>query len=148
MPKGIVWQTPSQAKEYLKNKRKEKEAGEEREGDEDDEDVDAEDGNGYGDGDGGDQGDRLTMQESVATNLEFTLHKSDIVWPKLLLQRIVSEVPHATRNKVSDFSKAQRAYLKPKNSSASAKCETTFWGVQYRTVPLNRFGTLRTTIWS
>ena len=54
-----------------------------------------------------------------------------------MLQRIVSEVPHATRNKVSDFIKAQGVYLKPKHSSASGKCETAFWGVRYRTVPLN-----------
>ena len=79
----------------------------------------------------------LTIQEWVATSLEFTMHKSDIVWAKPLLQRIVSEVPHATRNKVSDFIKAQGAYLKPKHSSASGKCETAFWGVRYHTVPLN-----------
>ena len=79
----------------------------------------------------------LTIQEWVATSLEFTLHKSDIVWAKPLLQRIVSEVPHATRNKVGDFIKAQGAYLKPKHSSAPGKCETAFWGVRYRTVPLN-----------
>ena len=34
----------------------------------------------------------LTIQEWVATNLEFTLHKSDIVWAKPLLQCIFSEV--------------------------------------------------------
>ena len=79
----------------------------------------------------------LTIQEWVATNLEFTLHKSDIVWAKPLLQRIVSEVPHATRNKVSDFIKAQGAYLKSKHSSALGKCKTAFRGVQYCTVPLN-----------
>ena len=71
----------------------------------------------------------LTIQEWDATNLEFTLHKSNVVWAKPLLQRIVSEVPHATRNKVSDFIKAQGAYLKPTHSSASGKCETAFWGV-------------------
>ena len=46
-------------------------------------------------------------------------------------------MPHATRNKVSDFIKAHGAYLKPKHSSASGKCETAFWGVRYRRVPLN-----------
>ena len=68
---------------------------------------------------------------------EFTLHQSDTVWAKPLLQRIGSEVPHATHNKVSDFIKAQGAYLKPKHSSASGKCATAFRGVLYRTVPLN-----------
>ena len=67
-----------------------------------------------------------TIQEWVATSLEFTLQKTDIVWAKPLLQHIVSEVPHATRNKVSDFIKAQGAYLKPKHSSASRKYETAF----------------------
>ena len=79
----------------------------------------------------------VTLQEWVATTLEFTLLKTDVVWAKPLLQRVVSEVPHATRNKVSEFIKAQGAYLKPKHSSASGKCETAFWGVRYRTVPLN-----------
>ena len=79
----------------------------------------------------------VTLQEWVATTLEFTLQKTDVVWAKPLLQRVVSEVPHATRNKVSEFIKAQGAYLKPKHSSASGKCETAFWGVRYRTVPLN-----------
>ena len=79
----------------------------------------------------------LTIQEWVATNLQFTLHKSDTVWAKPLLQRIVSEVPHATCNKSSDFIKAQGAFLKPKHSSASGKCETAFWDLRYRTVPLN-----------
>ena len=72
----------------------------------------------------------VTLQEWVATTLEFTLQKTDVVWAKPLLQRVVSEVPHATRNKVSEFIKAQGAYLKPKHSSASGKCETALWGVR------------------
>ena len=79
----------------------------------------------------------LIIQDCVAINLEFTLHKSNIAWAKPLLQRIVSEVPHATRNKVSVAVKAQGAYLKPKHSFSSVKCETGFWGVQNYTVPLN-----------
>ena len=70
----------------------------------------------------------LSIQEWVATNLDFTLHKSDIVWGKPWLQCIVSEVPHATRNKVSDFIKTQGPYLKLKESSTSGKCETAFGG--------------------
>ena len=79
----------------------------------------------------------LTIQQWVVTNLEFTLHKSDAVWAKPLLQCSVSEVPQATRNEVNDCIKAQGVHLKPKHSSASRKCETTFGGVRYRTVPLN-----------
>ena len=79
----------------------------------------------------------LTIQEWVATNLEFTLHESDTAWAKPLLQRIVSDIPLATCNKVSDIIKAQGAYLKPKHSSALGQFETTFWGVRYRMVPLN-----------
>ena len=74
----------------------------------------------------------LTIQEWVTTNLQFTLRKSDTVWATPLLQRIVSEVPHATRNKSSDFIKAQDAYLKPRHSSTSGRCETAFGGVRYR----------------
>ena len=47
----------------------------------------------------------VTLQEWVATTLEFTLQKTDVVWAKPLLQGVVSEVPHATRNKVSEFIK-------------------------------------------